>query len=109
IEVIAPTTIQAPVSQFLQLLITSLTLGATYALAGIGFSIIYNASGVINFAQGEFIMLGGMFAAVLSAAGVPLAVAVLAAVAGVIAVGALVEKLAIEPARNANVTAVIII
>ncbi len=96
-------------SQFLQLLITSLTLGATYALAGIGFSIIYNASGVINFAQGEFIMLGGMFAAVLSAAGVPLAVAVLAAVAGVIAVGALVEKLAIEPARNANVTAVIII
>lgn len=96
-------------SQFPQLLITSLTLGATYALAAIGFSIIYNASGVINFAQGEFIMLGGMFAAVLSAAGVPLPAAVFAAVAGVIAVGVLVEKLAIEPARNANVTAVIII
>jgi branched-chain amino acid transport system permease protein len=97
------------VSQFLQLLITSLTLGATYALAAIGFSIIYNASGVINFAQGEFIMLGGMAAAILYSAGLPLALAVLAALTITVAMGMLVERLAIEPARNASVTSIIII
>jgi len=63
------------VSQLLQLIFSGLTVGATYALAALGFSIIYNASGVINFAQGEFIMLGGMIAAFLSAAGVPLLIA----------------------------------
>lgn len=96
-------------SQFLQLLFTGLTVGATYALAALGFSIIYNASGVINFAQGEFIMLGGMIAAFLSAAGIPLPLAVIAAIAIVSLVGLLVDKLAIEPARDADVTAVIII
>jgi len=100
---------RAPVSQFLQLLFTGLTVGATYALAALGFSIIYNASGVINFAQGEFIMLGGMIAAFLSAAGIPLPLAVVAAIAIVAIVGLLVDKLAIEPARDADVTAVIII
>jgi branched-chain amino acid transport system permease protein len=97
------------VSQFLQLLFTGLTVGATYALAALGFSIIYNASGVINFAQGEFIMLGGMIAAFLSAAGIPLPLAVIAAIAIVAIVGLLVDKLAIEPARDADVTAIIII
>ena len=47
-------------SQLLQFLFSGLTVGATYALAGLGFTLIYNASNVINFAQGEFIMLGGM-------------------------------------------------
>ncbi len=96
-------------SQFLQLLFTGLTVGATYALAALGFSIIYNASGVINFAQGEFIMLGGMIAAFLSAAGIPLPLAVVAAIAIVALVGLLVDKLAVEPARDADVTSIIII
>ncbi|MDK9695499.1 MAG: branched-chain amino acid ABC transporter permease [Siculibacillus sp.] len=96
-------------SQFLQLLFSGLTVGATYALAALGFSMIYNASGVINFAQGEFIMLGGMVAAVLTAAGIPLPLAVLAAIVVVALVGLLVEKLAIEPARDADITSIIII
>lgn len=37
-------------AQFLQFLFSGITIGATYALAALGFSIIYNASGVINFA-----------------------------------------------------------
>jgi branched-chain amino acid transport system permease protein len=49
-------------SQFLQFLFSGITVGATYALAALGFTLIYNASNVINFAQGEFIMLGGMLA-----------------------------------------------
>ena len=96
-------------SQFLQLLFSGLTVGATYALAALGFSIIYNASGVINFAQGEFIMLGGMIAAVLSASGISLPLAIVAAIAVVALVGLLVDKLAVEPARDADITSIIII
>ena len=55
-------------SQFLQFVFSGVTVGATYALAALGFSIIYNASGVINFAQGEFIMLGGMLAVMFTQA-----------------------------------------
>ena len=94
---------------FLQYLFSGLTVGATYALAALGFSIIYNASGVINFAQGEFIMLGGMSAAVLVTAGIPLPFAILLAVGIAGLAGLLVEKLAIEPARNAEVVTLIII
>ena len=50
-------------AQFLQFLYSGMTVGSAYALAALGFTIIYNTSGVINFAQGEFIMLGGMLAA----------------------------------------------
>lgn len=96
-------------SQFLQFLFSGVTVGATYALAALGFALIYNASGVINFAQGEFIMLGGMVAAVLVGLGLPLPLAILAAVAAAAVVGMLVEKAAIEPAGNAEVVSLIII
>jgi branched-chain amino acid transport system permease protein len=95
--------------KLIQLLFTGLTVGATYSLAALGFSIIYNASGVINFAQGEFLMLGGMIAVFLKLAGFPLALAIVASVAIAAIVGLLVEKLAIEPARGADVTAIVII
>lgn len=96
-------------SQFLQFLFSGVTVGATYALAAIGFSLIYNASGVINFAQGEFIALGGMAAVFLANAGVPLPLAIVLAVLIATAVGMLVEKLAIEPAGRAEVVTLIII
>ena len=96
-------------SAFLQFLFSGVTVGATYALAALGFSIIYNASRVINFAQGEFIMLGGMAAAALVQVGMPLPVAIAIAVPAVAAVGLLVEKFAIEPAKNAEVVTLIII
>lgn len=96
-------------AQFVQFLLSGITIGSTYALAALGFSIIYNASGVINFAQGEFIMLGGMSAAVLVASGVPLPLAILLAVAISGIIGLIVEKLAIEPAKNAEVVTLIII
>jgi branched-chain amino acid transport system permease protein len=50
---------------FGQLLISSLTLGSIYALAALGFAIIYRATDVVNFAQGELMMLGAMIALVL--------------------------------------------
>ncbi len=96
-------------AQFLQFFLSGLTIGATYALAALGFSIIYNASGVINFAQGEFIMLGGMAAALMTSQGMPLPLAIGIAVAAAALGGLLVEKLAIEPAKNAEVVTLIII
>lgn len=96
-------------SQFLQFLFSGITVGATYALAALGFSLIYNASNVINFAQGEFIMLGGMLAYFFMHSGVPMPLAILLAIVIPAVVGILLEKLAIEPARNADVVTLIII
>lgn len=96
-------------SEFLQFLFSGVTVGSIYALVGLGFSIIYNASHVINFAQGEFVMLGGMATVFALAAGLPMPVAVALAVAGTVAVGLALEKLAVEPAREASVVTLIII
>ena len=92
-----------------QYLLSGLTSGAVYALVALGFAIIYNASHVINFAQGEFVMIGGMAAAVLIELGFPLPLSILLSIAAATAVGLLLEKLAIEPARNASVVTLIII
>src|SRR5205807_9286068 len=43
---------------FIQLVFAGIALGCIYALIGLGFSIIYKASGVINFAQGELLLVG---------------------------------------------------
>jgi branched-chain amino acid transport system permease protein len=96
-------------AQFLQFLFSGLTVGATYALAALGFAIIYNASGVINFAQGEFIMLGGMSAVALAALGLPLPLAIVLAVVVAGVAGLLIQKFAIEPAGRADVVPLIII
>lgn len=96
-------------SQLPQFLLSGLTVGLAYALAALGYSIIYNASGIINFAQGELIMLGGMVSVALLAAGLPLAAAAPLAVAVAVAAGALLHKLAIERARDASVASLIII
>jgi branched-chain amino acid transport system permease protein len=96
-------------AQLLQFLLAGLTVGAIYALVALGFAIIYNASHVINFAQGEFVMIGGMAAAAFVDAGLPLPLAALAAVGGATLVGLALEKLAVEPARGAPVVTLIII
>jgi branched-chain amino acid transport system permease protein len=96
-------------AQFLQFLFSGVTVGATYALAALGFTLIYNASNVINFAQGEFIMLGGMLTVFFIQTGLPMPLAILLAIMIPALVGLLVEKLAIEPARGAEVVTLIII
>lgn len=96
-------------AEFLQFLFSGLTVGATYALAALGFTLIYNASNVINFAQGEFIMLGGMLAVYFTQAGLPLPLVLLLAIALPALVGILIEKLAIEPVKGAETVTLIII
>jgi branched-chain amino acid transport system permease protein len=95
--------------QWLQFVAGGLTAGAIYALVGLGFSIVFNASGAINFAQGEFVMIGGMSAVALLATGMPLSIAIALALVVAVVVGLLLDKLAIEPARSAGTVTLIII
>jgi branched-chain amino acid transport system permease protein len=95
--------------EFLQFFFSGLTIGAIYALVALGFTLIYNASDVINFAQGEFVMIGGMVTFFAIAAGFPLPVAALCALVVAIAVGILLHVLAIEPAKGASPVTLIII
>jgi branched-chain amino acid transport system permease protein len=97
------------VAELLQSLVTGLTLGAMYAMVGVGFVLIYNVTGIINFAQGEYLMLGAMTAVTLVAAGVGLPLAFLAAVGVAAAVGGVVERVAIRPARGASIETLILI
>jgi branched-chain amino acid transport system permease protein len=92
-----------------QFLLSGLTVGSIYALVALGFAIIYNASHVINFAQGEFVMIGGMAAVWLLAAGLPLALAGLGAVALAALIGLALARFAVQPARGASVVTLIII
>jgi branched-chain amino acid transport system permease protein len=92
-----------------QTLLSGLTVGAIYALVALGFAIIYNASHVINFAQGEFVMIGGMATAAFFEASLPLPLAIFLAIATATLVGVLLEKLAVERSRDAPVVTLIII
>ena len=95
--------------ELMQFFLSGITVGAVYALVALGFTIIYNASDVVNFAQGEFVMLGGIITVFTYGAGLPLPLAALIAIIATAAVGVALNKLAIEPARGAPVVSLIII
>ena len=77
-------------STFLQYILSGITVGSVYAAVAVGFNVIYRTTGILNFAQGEFVMLGGMIAATL-ALRLPLAVSVACAVVAVGLFGAGLE------------------
>lgn len=95
--------------QFLQFVLSGLMVGGIYALIALGFTIVYNATEAINFAQGAFVMLGGMVAVALYRAELPLVVACVGAVAIVTVVGVLLERLTLAPLRHVSVMNLIII
>ena len=92
----------------LQYLVAGVTYGAIYAIVAIGFGIVYNATGIVNFAQGEFVMLGGMIAVSLHRH-LALPLAVLGAVLATMGVGALLEILFIRWLDRPSVLRMIII
>ena len=97
-----------PIELVLQYLVAGLTYGTIYAVVGVGFNIIYNTTGIINFAQGEFVMLGGMTAVTLHAF-VPLPLAIAGAVVVTMAVGAFIEATFIRWLSGPSVLRMIII
>jgi len=91
-----------------QYLVAGITYGTIYAIVAIGFNIIYNSTGIINFAQGEFVMLGGMTAVTFHTF-LPLPAAIAAAVIVTTIVGALIEMLFIRWLHKPSVLRMIII
>ena len=93
----------------LQYFISGLTNGAVYALIALGFGIIYNATTIINFAQGEMVMLGALCAISIYQLVPSLPVAFLGGVIIVSLVGLLFERLALRPVQDpAPITLIII-
>jgi len=86
-------------SVFPQLVLPGLTTGCVYALIALGFVLCYNVSNVINMAQGEFVMLGGLLAGWMHVMGVPLPLAVLLATLAGALLGAAQERLTLAPVR----------
>jgi len=79
-----------------------------YAIIAIGFNIIYNTTGIINFAQGEFLILGGMIGISLSSF-LPLPLAIAGAVIITMGVGALIDFLFISWLKGPSVLRLVII
>jgi len=92
----------------IQYLFSGITSGGIYAIVAIGFNIIYNSTGIINFAQGEFVMLGGMIA-ISFCHYMPLPAAIVCAVAITALVGALIEFVFIRWLKKPNVLQMVII
>jgi branched-chain amino acid transport system permease protein len=96
--------------QLIQYLFTGVTVGSIYAMVAVGFNIIYNVTDIINFAQGEFVMLGGLIMVFFTVtAKLPLPLAFVLTVAAVTGVGALMERFTINPLKNASVLTMIIV
>ena len=85
-------------STFLNLLVYGLADGAILALAALGFVLIYKATSVINFAQGEFLLVGAyMFYTAFVVMGLPMIAAVLVGVLAAIVIGVVVERFILRP------------
>ena len=98
-----------PAGQVFQYLITGITIGSIYAMVAVGFNIIYNVTEIINFAQGEFVMLGGLIMVSLQVAiGLPLILAFPVTVLLVTIVGVILDRVAISPIRRPTVLSLII-
>ncbi len=96
--------------QFLQYLVSGLTMGSIYALVGLGFTIIFTVTGIINFAQGEFVMLGGMLSYILfTSFGLPSGLAILLSVVAAALVGIMLYLLGIRTARKASAVSLVVI
>lgn len=93
---------------FLQLVLNGLMVGALYTLIAMGFVLIYKASEVINFAQGEQVMIGGYLALMmLSSVRLPLPLAILATMGVMALLGFVVERGVLRPLTGYPVVSVI--
>ncbi len=95
--------------ELLQFVIAGLKSGAIYALIALGFTIVYASTGAINFAQGEFYMLGGMMGVWLVSVGLPLPLAVVGSMLATAAIGAVFEMLAVRPLGSGDPLRIIMV
>jgi len=97
------------VSEFLQFVASGVGQGAIYGLIGVGFVIIYNVTGIINFAQGHYLMLGALTAVTLRETGLPAVPALLLAIVVAALAGLITDRAVINPARRHSTLTLIIL
>jgi branched-chain amino acid transport system permease protein len=96
--------------QLFQFFLSGLTTGSIYALIAIGFSLVHSATGIVNFAQGEFVMLGGMFMITYySFLKLPMALAFFLTLFSVALVGLLLERGPMRQARSREILILVMI
>ncbi len=98
-----------PYDQILQFIISGISTGSIYAVVGLGFMIIYSVTRVVNFAQGEFLMLGGMLSITFYLTGFPLSISILLAVVITTLLGMVFYQAIIYPIRGAPAFTLILI
>jgi branched-chain amino acid transport system permease protein len=95
---------------FVQLLVNGIVVGSIYALVALGFVIIYKSTSVLNFAQGEFLLLGAYISLLLlTRYHVPLYATVLLTLAFAVVLGLAIERLILRPMIGEPVVAVIMV
>ncbi len=93
-----------------QFLLAGLSSGAIYALIALGFGVVHNATGIVNFAQGDFVVLGAFLAySVLVSWGLPYWLGFLVAILISALVGLLLERLALAPSRSREILLLVFI
>ncbi len=84
--------------KFLQLTLTGLTSGAVYALVAVGFVLIYKSSDVINFAQGEFLLIGAYLAYFfMGQLGLHWSIGIILTIIVAAGLGVIIERLVLRP------------
>src|SRR5262249_11984611 len=95
---------------FIQLLINGVVIGSIYALIALGFVIIFKASSIVNFAQGELLMVGAYICLALTTEGrVPIVPAFLLTLVFAAALGLLLERVILRPMIGEPVISVIMV
>ena len=96
--------------EFVQLCVTGLVIGSCYALVAMGFALIYKSTSIINFAQGEFVLIGGYFCLWLyTDLGLPIVLAFVLTVCMSVVMGVLLERLILRPMIGEPIISVIMI
>src|SRR5215813_5671306 len=97
-------------AELLQHLLNGLVLGGTYALLGIGLTLIFGLMNVVNFAHGEFYTLGAYVTfAALAVAGLNFVLAVVVAMVVGAAIGAVAERVLLRPLRHTSIDTVMLV
>jgi branched-chain amino acid transport system permease protein len=94
---------------FLQLLLNGLVVGSIYSLVALGFVIIFKSSGILNFAQGEFLLLGAYVFLAISSARAPIGAALLLTFAFSAILGIVLERLVLRPLIGEPIISVIMV
>ena len=96
--------------EFVQLIVTGLVIGSVYALVAMGFALIYKSTSIINFAQGEFVLIGGYFCLWLyTDLGLPIVLAFALTIGFSVIMGVLLERVILRPMIGEPIISVIMI